>query len=341
MPVCYNNDTTDNILGWDNDASQAIGSTTGEGYQNEGKFMRVENPAATNLMWFAGVVAAGGYCGKVGPKWLDVYEPNGAIMPVHSSLSSTVGRTVFAIRPAAQTFTQPLYAASATACVVVGLAEETVDRSSTNGLCLARISRELFINQGYGLTTNLLVGTGATTGTHRLNSISFESAATGGTTEGLYIRAEALGEGCAVQAIQASTVISNATQAAMQCASFTTTWKTGAIAGAHSFYVAEFKYENQDSTPADIDTATLHSVLRLVSNVSATTPPAANTVYWMSCNAEGADKPDGLLFADGLTDIGAYASTGNAPALATGDIMIPIRLAGTTYYLVALADTGV
>jgi hypothetical protein len=42
----------------------------------------------------------------------------------------------------------------------------------------------------------------------------------------------------------------------------------------------------------------------------------------------------------GVGSQGAYASASNAPALATGDIMLPIELGGTTYFIVALQDDG-
>jgi hypothetical protein len=36
MPLCYNWDTTTNILGWDK-GNSAEGTTTADGYQNEGR----------------------------------------------------------------------------------------------------------------------------------------------------------------------------------------------------------------------------------------------------------------------------------------------------------------
>lgn len=340
MPLCYNNDTTTNWTSVDRNSTAGTYDTdTPEGSQNEGKFIRVEDPAATNLMWFAGVVAEGSPgIGAAGPSVVDVFVPNGAIVPVRSSLSSTVGRTVFAIRPAVYTLTQPTYGGSTTACVPVGIAEETVDRSSTNGLCLARLDRDMFLSQGYGLTTNLLVGTGVTSGTLRLNSISFETAATGGYTEGLYIRAEALGAGSGALGLSVTTALINTSQAGIcEAAAFFTTWKSGGTAGAHNFFVSEFKYENQDATPADISSATGHYNLRLLSNISATTAPAANTVAWIYCNAEGADKPDFLLKCEAATDVAAVAMSGDI-TWDSSDFRMPIRIGGTTYWILLSAD---
>ncbi len=143
MPVCYNYDTTTNVLGYskseggEDARTQTTKTTTAEGYQNEGKFIRVENPATANLNWFAGVVAAGGYVGKVGPKWVDIYEPNGAIVPVRTNASCTVGATVLGIGDGLQYFA---IVTGDDDPMPVAVAEETVDRSGTQGLVLAKIN---------------------------------------------------------------------------------------------------------------------------------------------------------------------------------------------------------
>ena len=142
MPVCYNFDTTDNWLGWGEATLAATPTeqgTTAEGEQNEGKYIRVEAPATANLTYFAGVVVAGSWCGKTGPRILDIYVPNGAIVPVRTDASTTVGVTVLGI------------ANADTECVSggrpVALAWETVDRSSANGITLAKLDPNMFLRQ--------------------------------------------------------------------------------------------------------------------------------------------------------------------------------------------------
>ena len=99
MPLCYNYDTTDNWFG----GSMTLGavtetSTTAEGSQNEGKYIRCELPANGNLIHFAGVVAKGSPgIGAAGPCAIDVYVPNGAIVPVLCDVDTTTGRTVLSI----------------------------------------------------------------------------------------------------------------------------------------------------------------------------------------------------------------------------------------------------
>jgi len=175
MPVCYNYNTTTNILGYSK-SSAAKGTTTTEGYQNEGKLLRVENPAADNLLWFAGVVATSDYAGKTGPCWLDIYIPNGTIVPVRVDLNCTVGRTILALESASQALTDPL---SATQGRPVAVAEETIDRSSTAGLCLAKLDPNLFVYQD-NTGDALLVGKATTvTGDMVVNHIDVTSYNTG------------------------------------------------------------------------------------------------------------------------------------------------------------------
>ena len=160
MPVCYNYDTTDNIDGYDA-ASAAAQSTTAEGNQNEGKYVRVEDPVTTNLAFFAGVVAGTDKEGKTGDgnTWIEIYIPNGAVVPVRTDASTTVGVTVLGI------------ANGSTLCAsggrAVAVAMETVDRSDTNGIVLAKLDQSIFgLNQtgvGSGQQYNGLTGAVANT----------------------------------------------------------------------------------------------------------------------------------------------------------------------------------
>lgn len=135
MPLCFHYDTTDNIDGW-SDSSGAVGTTTAEGYQNEGKYKRVEDPTETNRMWLAGYVAGNSQSGKIGPRWLDIYVPNGAIVPVWTTANCTGGLTVLGLSDGVTALVKSTGDDDPLACAV---AEETVNRSSVNGLVLAKI----------------------------------------------------------------------------------------------------------------------------------------------------------------------------------------------------------
>ena len=150
MPVCYEFDATANVLDYDKGAGgdracQTSPSTTAEGNQNEGKFMRVEDPDADNIHAFAGVVAGSSYDGLTGARWLDIYIPNGAIVPARVNQNCVVGSTILAVHTGEQALTAPFEVAGR----AVAIAWETVDRSggSSDGLCLVKLSSTLFIYQ--------------------------------------------------------------------------------------------------------------------------------------------------------------------------------------------------
>lgn len=197
MPLCYNFNTTSNILGVDpysllttgEDTHVTASTTTTEGYQNEGKFLRVENPSDDNSMFFAGVFVEGSQeAGKTsGPCWLSIYVANGAMVPVRSMASSTVGMTVLCLASGSQALRAYTDGGS---YLPVAVAMETVDRSGTNGLCLAKLigSAGVFT----GMNAVFVPTRGLTTGTAagiRINlDYLYTGAGTGGPrTYGLYI----------------------------------------------------------------------------------------------------------------------------------------------------------
>lgn len=142
MPLCYNYNTTDNWTGAGAITALTTATnltetgTTAEGSQNEGKFIRVEDPSETNLRWFAGVVAGSGHTGQVGPRALDIYIPNGAIVPVRTSANCVVGLTSLGIGTAGQYLEPVTGDGDPMPCAV---AVETIDRSGTAGLVLAKV----------------------------------------------------------------------------------------------------------------------------------------------------------------------------------------------------------
>lgn len=129
MVLCYNQDTTTNWLGW---SGSAVSDTTAEGNQNEGKHIRVEKPATANLPFVAGYVCPGSWVGTTGPVQLDVYIPNGSIVAVRGTESFTIGQKVYVAAADYEVTNVPQ------AGGYCGVAMETVDRSSTEGLLLIR-----------------------------------------------------------------------------------------------------------------------------------------------------------------------------------------------------------
>jgi len=172
MPVCYDNSTT-NVLGWDTGATTPSASTTTtEGGQNEGKFLRVENPNADNVSMFAGVVAQGknvGVTGVATGKWVDIFIPNGAVVPVRTDNNCLIDQTILAITTGSQELGVPL----ATDSRPVAIARETKDRG-TAGLVLAELCPYRFIHQDSGGTA-LSVDDADTGSNSIVNSINISS----------------------------------------------------------------------------------------------------------------------------------------------------------------------
>jgi len=136
MPVALNFDSTDNWLNVDKaDYAAEYDASTAEGYQNEGKLIRVEDVTALNQHAFIGVVAGAGKAGKAGPTVLDIYVANGAIVPVWTDKSISQKDPLF-LEAGELTLVN---ATQVGMLSQVGVAVETVDRSSTAGIVLAKI----------------------------------------------------------------------------------------------------------------------------------------------------------------------------------------------------------
>jgi hypothetical protein len=362
MPVCYNYDTTSNILGWDNDASQAIGTTTDEGYQNEGKFMRVENPATANLSWFAGVVAQGGYCGKVGPKWLDVYEPNGAIMPIRTNASCTVGATVLGIGNGLQYFAintgdgDPL---------PVALAEETVDRSGTNGIVLAKVNavsagvvglgayfapvRPVVTGYMYGVSidgTNMLTGTAASKSYVFSITGSRESAAASGDSNDAMLKLTGNNYGaCDTNFVFAglNAVVNNRSGGTL--GRITNTISISLKSGSTAAYAYGLQVDAQDLAASaktefgGLDVALNREGLAATTEwgIKIRTRGTINSAINAAIRVQKDATDYGFTYLLNIPtagDVGVIAASGDL-TFTSADKLIPVRIGSTTYYLVA------
>jgi len=189
MPVCYD-DSTINVLGIDTGASNAVSTTTTEGGQNEGKFLRVEDPITDNLGLFAGVVAHGPKVGTTGVAtgvWLDIFIPNGAIVPVRAGVYCTTKKTILSVLNGVQYLGHPL---SANVGRAVAIAEESYDRS-TAGLVLAKLDPNMFLYQT-AQDAALEAGVGATIpgASQHLNEVNIKSSHTAGYFTNFMIKTE-------------------------------------------------------------------------------------------------------------------------------------------------------
>lgn len=100
-----------------------------------------------NSLWFAGAVAKGSPgIGVVGPSLVDIYVPNGAMIPVRTDKDCTIGDSLglgSSVFEAATGDDDP---------AAVALCMETVNRSGTNGLVLAKLfptGQQVLAGQAY------------------------------------------------------------------------------------------------------------------------------------------------------------------------------------------------
>ncbi len=135
MALCYNHDTTTNILGSDKETGLP-GITTAEGFQNEGKWKLVEEPSANNGKFFAGLVHSSKDLNNAGTgsSWVDIYTPNGAIVVAYTDRSVTIGEAAYL-----EIGENTVVNSGTGLGPQIGWFDETIDRSDTAGLALVKL----------------------------------------------------------------------------------------------------------------------------------------------------------------------------------------------------------
>jgi len=330
MPLCYNYDTTDNWFGGiiTNGAVSATG-TTAESSQNEGKYIRVELPANNNLMSFAGVVASGGWVGKADARALDIYVPNGAIVPVRCDVDTTVGVTILAITVASQELGQPVEGTSRPVAIA---AETETGLDSTAGLTLATLDPNRFVYQNLDGTA-LGISTG--TANIRVNEIKVTSAQTAGRLCALWVQAEITSTGGSYNGYALSIYSEADISGAVNGATAGTAAWVNVTGGTQTEPICALQagfYEDG----ATLTSSNIMSVLQLTSQF--TEDPQAGNHAWIYLEENGTYSPDAIFRCATAADISATAST-SEPTWSTSHLKVPIiRTASTTYYLHATAD---
>ena len=219
MPLCYNWDTTDNWMGVSAADYTAETGTTNEGYQNEGKFIRVEDPAVDNFHAFAGVVAGSGKAGKTGPCALDIYIPNGAIVPVRVGVNTLVGRTIVGLQTGLSYLVAPIAVED---FKPLGVAMETdATLAGTPSIVLTKLEPGMFLSQNFSTDLYAGAGVGAASWLQGLNHLAIETAHTSGGWDTLRIATTAsgimaaTGGACSINSYLKVTVPSDNTAAAV------------------------------------------------------------------------------------------------------------------------------
>ncbi len=333
MPVCYDNSTTNwfgGSIAWSpggDSGAVTVSTTTAEGSQNEGKYIRVENVNTDNNSMFAGVVAAGGWTGTTGPKALDIFVPNGAIVPVRTDQNCLIDQTILAINTGEQELGVPLRADSRP----VAIARETVDRG-TAGIVLAELCPYRFIYQDMGGTA-LSVDDSDTTADVVVNRIRVKSLQTGGQFTALSIRAEsAAGASTGNQrgmALRAVAVVSATTTAQVHG----TTLDLEITGGTPLEYMSACLIKLYESG-ATLTSLTKLSVLTLQSQVADTGP--TDQFGWIYLEENGAVNPYQFITAGSLIDLPAVSFTGSY-TIGTSDYGIKCYVQGAQYYIPLVA----
>jgi len=225
MPVCYDWDTTENWFGGSvNDAGEITESTTtADGSQNEGKYIRVVTPLVTNFHAFAGVVAKGGWCGKTTSASkgivLDIYVPNGAIVPVRVGVNTLVGRTIVGLQTGLTYLVAPIAVEDFRP---LGVACETdATLAAAPGITLTKLEPNMFLSQNFSTDLYAGAGVGAASWLQGLNHLAIETAHTSGGWDTLRIATNAsgimaaTGGACSINSYLKVTAASDATAAAV------------------------------------------------------------------------------------------------------------------------------
>jgi len=340
MPLCYQFDTTTNVLGWDKENSEE-GTTTAEGYQNEGKFMIVDLPDDDNIHAFAGVAVANSWTGSATvaddeTKWLDVYIPNGAIVPVRTDQSCTVGRTILAIHNAEQHLTGPY---ETTGRPVAVAWETNTDVAGDAGLVLAKLDPNMFLYQK-GDAAALVIDDQDTGNTLFLNQIKVDFTTTTGTVSALSVQstcsagAGSNGYGASLYVQGDLTGVASEHWNPFGCWANIT---SGTQSGTH-LCVAEFGIYASGSNLSSVSSL---SCITLRNQVSSTNPPNAVHNVIRVVQDGGGDSADFLFSFYTPETVGIVACTD------TVEYGIPIHIENTgggpaagTYYIMVCSSTS-
>jgi len=343
--VCYNSDLAADYKEKTSNPSDG-GTTYAEGSQTyTGRLLIVEKPASTNLHQWAGVVASLGRKAGADGDLLQIFVPkDGAVVPVMCDKSVTRGETVLAVKMDQYEATSPVYGGSTASFRVIGLAEETVDRSSTDGLVWMRMSTSgIFGVTGGcgGVSANqVTLSAGQTEGQLLGHFLAVKSTQTGGDASALRVRMDAAGAGMNIGlgAIRAEGVVDaniahTASYDVDACAvSAHLICKTGCTPAASTWLTGLYaKLENQDSTPADLANASVCALTCVLQNDDAPTLSAQ-----MRFVSQGSDDPDVWFKAD---DAGAIAAqTADTTFTPNYGGTIKIQIGSTDYYIPFLSD---
>jgi hypothetical protein len=284
-----------------------------------------------NISAFAGIVAKGGWVGKSGPRVVDIYVPNGAIVPVRTDQNCTLGKTILAIHTNEQFLTAPFESGGR----AVAIAWETVRADTTTGLVLAKLSDTLFIYQkgdddvrlevddedtGNMMVNQIIVGTSQASGL--FSAFQIKAYVTGGDP-GSWDYGLALN----VSADIPAGTITNGFNASGHWLNL----GAGTLNGGHYSALRAGIYEDGTTTTF----TSVASIAPLSLAVQLGESPGSNNFAMIYCRSDGSTDPDYFLIAEQSEAVGTVV--GNSD---TVDFGIPIKIGGTNYWIALTSATS-
>jgi hypothetical protein len=278
-----------------------------------------------NISSFAGVVARGGWVGKSGPRVIDIYVPNGAVVPVRNDQNCVLGKTILAVHTNEQHLTAP----AQNYALPVAIAWETVDTATTTGLVLAKLDTRIFVNQTGD--NGALEVDDEDSGAATVNKIIVKFLQGSGNCTSLWVEAQA-GDGSSPESYDyglaayfQSTYKDGSTIRSCSTVGVWMNIDSGADAGATSGHISAIQagiYEAGDDPWTTGDRVNL-SVLQLTLQIED--DPDANCLNYIRMRNDGGHAIDGIFsFANnagcGLATAASKNSTHGVPFLISGTV---------------------
>jgi len=303
--------------------------TYAEGAQDfTGRLFIVEKPATANLEFFAGVVKALGPKAGADDDMIEIWVPNGAVLPVMVDQACVAGRTIVGVRDGAYEGSYPGRP--------IGIAMEDQDGDAGDDLCWVKVDPNMFAWQygSAGVQTSLLIddecGTGFT-----LNQIKVETAHTAGKLTGLKVRIVPTGAGTATAvnfelAVQGTIATTLRVVDVVLWLESTATWQATYADGTCALRICI------GSSAPHPNMAGLGLSGISFQNYLVETSGAPEFLYPFLFHCGAGCQWDGLFKCDAAgLGIEAQAADTSTQTWGTDDITIPILVGTTTYYIYA------
>ena len=301
QPVCYNSDCVCDHKERTGDPTH-LGltiDTYAEGEQEfTGRLFIVEEPLTANLMSFAGI------CKSLGPKagadgdMIEIFTPvPGAVVPVYTDENCVMDRTILGIHNAEVDVSYP--------GVAIGVAKETKDRSSTDGMVWMEFKNFISDNANATLQVDDEANAVDVNGVYKIN---VEFLQTSGNACALWVQgkssagAVANGYGLAAyfQADITGTVASHVAGVGI--------WMN-VTGGTPAQYLTALQVGLYEDGATMSSTAGRVSVLTLTMQVADDV--TANSLGWLWLEQNGAQAADALILSSNLAALPATAFTGS------------------------------